>query len=109
MVATKIEIKIEGAGKDSFFEAVDLLIGNQESKAMAVLKHMIRQCDIDRQRWYNTKGYRDEIRQRVNVSEPTLNKYIRRMSEAGLLLKLPEFGRGVYKINPLYIKLTHKS
>jgi len=92
-------------GRDGFLTAIDRLIGQQESKLLKTLEIIIEQCDKERQRWHNSKGNRTEIINKTSKSEPTVNRYIGRLTEAEILLKLPDEGRGIYKINPKYLEI----
>lgn len=88
---------------DSMFNLIDAIIGTNKTKLFSALKEIIKQTNSDTQEWFNHQQNRDKIKDKLGITEPTMNKYINTFSKNDILIK--QAPRGLYKLNDKYIKV----
>lgn len=74
-----------------------------DSKMAQMLDIIIDQAHEDGS-WVSSREAKDAVVKRVGISPPTFFRYLKSLSEKGILVSLPARGRGVYKLNPDMIR-----
>ena len=66
---------------------------------------VIKQTNKADYRWYSTKSNRNELKNRLEMSSPSVSRYIATLKEKEILTQSEYFARGEYMLNRKIITL----
>lgn len=83
----------------------DSILKLLDSTLAEFLLIVIRQTNKSNYKWYSTKGNRSELMARLELSPPTVSRYIAKLKTKNILQHSEYSARGEYRLNSKIITL----